>query len=188
MTAEWVTAAAAAGTLVVIAASALAALVQLRHMRTANQVAILNSIEATLDSPDFLKALRYTLREHPAKYADPLMRRRMLSRVTDPDFEHSRTVLNFWESVGSYVRNGMLDGHLVCEHLVTPIEINWQALAPLIYNLRVAFDDGALAENFEYLAVLATQWRERHPRGNYPAGFARMPAPDIWPEAADVAP
>ena len=29
-------------------------------------------------------------------------------------------------------------------------------------------------ENFEYLAVRATQWERRHPTGAYPAGLPRM--------------
>lgn len=40
MSAEWVTAIATAGTFVVIAASAIAALLQIRHMRSGNAISL----------------------------------------------------------------------------------------------------------------------------------------------------
>jgi hypothetical protein len=58
MSAEWVTAIGTIGTFVVIAASAVAALVQLRHMRGSNQIAALNELRETMESESFQSDLR----------------------------------------------------------------------------------------------------------------------------------
>jgi hypothetical protein len=58
MSAEWVTAIGTIGTFVVIAASAVAALVQLRHMRGSNQIAALNELRETMESESFHSDLR----------------------------------------------------------------------------------------------------------------------------------
>lgn len=56
MTAEWVTAFAKAGTFLVIAASTIAALLRLRHMRSVNQIAAYNECRETMESADFRTA------------------------------------------------------------------------------------------------------------------------------------
>ena len=70
MSAEWVTAIATAGTFVVIAASAIAALVQLRHMRGSNQIVALTECRETVESPDFREAQRFVSYELPKRLQD----------------------------------------------------------------------------------------------------------------------
>lgn len=58
MSAEWVTAIATAGTFVVIAASAAAALVELRHLRGSNQIAARKDIGSSLwENFEYLAAI-----------------------------------------------------------------------------------------------------------------------------------
>jgi hypothetical protein len=59
MTAEWVTAAASVFTCLVIAATAVAALAQLRHMRGANQILALTECRETLESQEFREAQQF---------------------------------------------------------------------------------------------------------------------------------
>ena len=49
---------ASAATFTVIAASAIAAMIQLRHVRTSNQIALLTKLHDTLQSSDFIAARR----------------------------------------------------------------------------------------------------------------------------------
>ncbi len=63
MSAEWVVAIGTIGTFVVIAASATAALVQMRHMRSANQISLFTWYNAELDSPQAIGPIAYFTRK-----------------------------------------------------------------------------------------------------------------------------
>ena len=47
------------GTFVVIAATAIAAIVQLRHARSSNHIVALNELRETTETPDFQAALYF---------------------------------------------------------------------------------------------------------------------------------
>ena len=53
MSLELVNTLATFGTFVVIAATAIAAIVQLRHARSSNQIAALNELRETMETPEF---------------------------------------------------------------------------------------------------------------------------------------
>lgn len=59
MTSDWVTAIATAGTFVVIAASAVAALMQIRHMRSGNAISLLTAYNNEFDTQEFQLAFNY---------------------------------------------------------------------------------------------------------------------------------
>ncbi len=61
MTAEWLTAAGTLGTFIVIAVSAVAAFIQLRHVRGGNQIMALSEVRKQMESPEFRRA--QTLRD-----------------------------------------------------------------------------------------------------------------------------
>ena len=67
MSPEWLTAVGTLGTFVVIAASAIAALLQLRHMRGSNQIIALNEVRETIESPAFQAAERFVVQELPPR-------------------------------------------------------------------------------------------------------------------------
>lgn len=186
MSAEWLTAVATAGTFVVIAASALAAIYQLRHMRAANQMSALNEIRHTIESRDFQSALRFIHTVLPARLGDPEVRRAIVtgnSAAGDmaEELRAAYLIANFFGNVGLLVRTGVVDRDLVC-YLWSPLVIPcWEKLSPWIANVRKArrWD---LWQNFEYLTVICQEWRASHPQGFYPAGIRRLPLPEIWPE------
>jgi uncharacterized protein DUF4760 len=183
MTAEWVTAIATAGTFVVIAASAVAALVQLRHMRGSNQIVALTEIRETLESAEFEAAMKYIHRELPRRLQDPDVRKRLLEQGSSTDeFIPIRVVCNFFESFGAFVKRGIIDRDIACDLYGPPVLVNWEILAPFIFNKRTASNNPSLFENFEYLAAISTAWNERHPNGAYPKHAMRMPQPEYWPE------
>jgi hypothetical protein len=183
MSADWVTAIATAGTFVVIAASAAAALVQLRHMRSSNQIVALTEIRETLESPGFEMAMKYVHHEFPRRLQDPDVRKRLLAPGPTPDeFVPIRTVSSFFEQFGAFVKRGIIDRDIVCDLYGPPVLTNWEILAPFVANRRAAVNNPALFENFEYLATMSKGWIERHPDGAYPRHARRMPQPDYWPE------
>lgn len=185
MSAEWVTAIASAGTFVVIAASALAALLQLRHTRGSNQIIALTECRETLESPDFREAQRFVSYELPKRLADPKERLRIALPQSQFEGEYQAidTVANFFESMGTFVKNKIIDADLACDLWSYVVMRNWTALLPVITYVRKDLQAQSLWENFEYLAYISTIWLQRHPDGTYPQRLKRMPADDSFIEA-----
>lgn len=185
MSSDWVTAIATAGTFIVIAASAAAALLQLRHMRGSNQITALMEIRETLESPDFEAASNYVLRDFPRRLEDPEMRKVITTPGPAPDeVLPVRKVCNFMETFGSLVKNGIIDRNIACELFGYVVLQHWDAVAPFVVNRRDAIGNPAIFENFEYLAANSKAWYEAHRNGSYPANTARMPHPELWREVA----
>jgi hypothetical protein len=176
---EFVNAAAQLATLIVITATAIAAIVQLRHVRTGNQIALLSKLHDSLQSPDFVEARRFVSRELPAILRDPSQR--ALLQLGPPGPANLRLAImlgNFYENIGMFVRLGIVDRETVCELWNGLIGEAWSGLAPLLALMRkepVHFD---VWENFEYLAMLVEDWVAQHPIGTYPRGARRLTLPE----------
>jgi uncharacterized membrane protein YqjE len=59
VTPEWLAAIASVATFLVIGATAIAALIQLRHMRNSNQLAIFSEARHNMETPEFQDAVRF---------------------------------------------------------------------------------------------------------------------------------
>jgi Domain of unknown function (DUF4760) len=174
MSAEWVTAIATAGTFVVIAASAVAALIQLRHMRGSNQIVALTECRETLESPEFRDAQRFVSFELPKRLQSDEECRKVAQLPFSGEYQAIGTVANFFESMGLFVKVGIIDRHIACDFWSEVVLRNWRALAPVTAYVRHAVGQEALWENFEYMASLSERYQRTHPT-SYPAGEAHMP-------------
>lgn len=174
MSADWVTAIATAGTFVVIAASAAAALVQLRHMRGSNQIVALTECRETLESPEFREAQLFVSYELPKRLSDPAEARRAAQLPFVDEYQAISTVANFFESMGLFVKSGIIDKHIACDFWSFVVLRNWEALLPVTTYVREQIQQPALWENFEYMAALSQAFQDAHPT-YYPAGVQRMP-------------
>ena len=177
MSAEWVTAAAAVGTFVVIAASGIAALVQLRHMRGSNQIVALTECRETLESPEFREAQRFVSYELPERLTDAQECRKIATLPFAKEYDAIVTVANFFESMGLFVKTGIIDRRIACDFWSSVVLRNWRALAPITAYVRGELALVALWENFEYMARLCQRYEQEHP-SSYPASEPRMP-PDL---------
>jgi hypothetical protein len=175
MSAEWVTAIATAGTFVVIAASAIAALIQLRHMRGSNQIVALTECRETLESPEFREAQRFVSYELPKRLTDPEECRKAAQIPFTGEYEAIGTVANFFESMGLFVKTGIIDKKIACDFWSFVVLRNWNALLPITSYVREKIDQPALWENFEYMAALSERFQIEHPSA-YPSGMPHMPA------------
>ncbi len=184
MSPEWLTAIGTIGTFVVIAASAVAALLQIRHMRAGNQIIALNETRETIESPEFQATILF-VRELPQRLLDPEVRKTLTSAAFPPEYQRLRTLANFFEHLGTLVKNGIIDRTIAADLWGGVILGNWKALAPIIEHRRLALRQNALWENFEYLAVVCEDFRNRHPRGTFPKGMRRMESAQRWPEDSD---
>lgn len=174
MSAEWVTAIATAGTFVVIAASAIAALMQLRHMRGSNQIIALTECRETLESAEFRDAQAFVSYELPKRLADPEEAQKAAQLPFISEYRAIATVANFFESMGLFVKTGIIDKKIACDFWFFVVLRNWNALLPVTTYLREHLGQPALWENFEYMAALSEQYRKSH-ASTYPEGVRRMP-------------
>lgn len=176
MSAEWVTAIATAGTFVVIAASAIAALLQLRHMRGSNQIIALNECRETLESPEFREAQKFVSYVLPERLTDPEECKKVAQLPFVGEYEAVGTVANFFESMGLFVKSGIIDRRIACDFWAFIVLRNWNALLPVTTYVRETLDAPALWENFEFMAAISHDYSERYPNGDWPASVQHMAA------------
>jgi hypothetical protein len=187
MSLELVNTLATFGTFVVIAATAIAAIVQLRHARSSNHILALNELRETMESPDFIDARHFVETELSAKLTDPAFRYQVgrPSARTDemrPLIGRINAIGNFFEGVGMLAKNRLVDRQLVLEMWSGIVIQSWEVLAPMAAIMRRRAGD-ALWENFEFLTVLAQDWIAAHPKGDYPAYVRRIAIKDEWLDA-----
>jgi hypothetical protein len=173
MSPEWVTAIATAGTFIVIAASAVAALLQLRHTRGSNQIVALTECRETLESQEFQDARQFLAHHVPELMQDPQMHLKLREDPYFPlELRPAGYVANFFESMGAFVRFNIIDRRIACDLWCSVVVSCWKAMLP-ITRIRRETDSGVW-ENFEYLAVLSQDFMDRNP-SSYPRGVRRMP-------------
>jgi hypothetical protein len=174
VSAEWVGAISSAGTFVVIAASAIAALLQLRHMRSGNQIAAYNECRETMDSAPFRDALQFIRTKLPERLTDAAACEEIVRAGLAGEYGDIRLVANLFESMGLFVRTGMMEQRIACELWSGIVLSTWNALRPLTAVIRTQISEGVWT-NFEYMAVLAKHYIDEYPHGYYPAGVERLP-------------
>lgn len=187
MSADWVTAIATAGTFVVIAASALAALIQLRHMRSGNDIAILTELRETLESADFQAALQDLAGPFQDLLRDPQFRRLIMSHKRMAALGEVRSAVvigNFFETAGALVKHHIIDAEIFCDLLSGNVVGAWECLDVFIANRRLVAGP-ALFENFEYLVTLCERYIAKYPNGTFSRSSWRKQMPEIWPESAE---
>jgi hypothetical protein len=187
MSQETLSTAAAVGTFVVIAATAIAALVQLRHMRSSYQIAALNELQDASQTPQYEEAQHFVLTELAGKLKDPEFRYQLGHRAARTAENRVlrgqvNVVGNFYEHLGLLVKTGLIDRELALDFWSGTTPVTWEVLAPYTAIARRAVGD-SVWENFEYLAVLAQDWLAAHPKGSYPVGARRIGLKDEWLKA-----
>ena len=188
MSAETLSAAAAVGTFIVITATAIAALVQLRHMRTSNQIAALTEFREAWES-DRLTTERRCLDDCVNRISDPKVRQALMTRPLPAEYRPVLSIGNLFDNLGAFVRYGLIDARLVCALWPRTIRYTWLQMQPVIAVLRR--NNQGVFEHFEYLAILVEDHMARHASYAYPHGTRRLPMPDPWLEedkAAGITP
>ncbi len=175
------------GTFIVIAATAIAALVQLRHARGSNQISALAQLGEQSETPQFEAADHFVRAELATKIQDLKFRYEILNRAerTDENIRLIRqinTVGNYWENVGLLVRTGLVDLDLALNLYAANSCEAWDGLAPYAAILREKFGPAGW-ENFEYFVVLSQDWLAAHSKGTYPVGVRRIELRNEWSQA-----
>jgi hypothetical protein len=179
MSLELIATLASIGTLLVIGATAVAAFVQLRHLSGSNSISALTESREVLESAEFAAAQRFVAFELPELLKDPAVRRRLLSTPLDEQLRPITVVGNFFESLGTFVRHGIIDREIAASLWSGVVVRNWERIGPALAIMRRGTGP-VLWDQFEYLARISQDWLNRHPQGVYPPGVARMPLEDVW--------
>jgi hypothetical protein len=173
MSPEWLTAVGTLGTFVVIAASAIAALMQLRHMRRGNQIAALDELRITMESADFRKALDFVRNELPDRLKGATIAAELRERGLRGDLESARFVANVFEDMGLFVRTGLIDKDTTCELYSMIASFSWDNICPITTLMRQ--ESPAVWINFEYMAAISKDFIASDAGSEYPAGARRLP-------------
>ena len=174
MSLELLSTLAAIGTFVVIAATAVAAVVQLRHMRSSNQISAIMGVQEVIESHEFRAARRFIQDELPRLMKEANFAARIKGRVLDSELASLNLVGNIFENLGAFCKYGIIDKEVFCDLFSGPVLSAWTAMMPVIAVRRRSLAAPALLENFEYLAMLCEDFEARHPDGAYPRGARRM--------------
>ncbi|HME80802.1 MAG TPA: DUF4760 domain-containing protein [Candidatus Eremiobacteraceae bacterium] len=190
MSLELLNASASLLTVCIIAATALAAMVQLRHLRAGNQINAMLAIGEELASKAIYDA-RYVVRHKLAAVVDDPEFRAYNARADRgeeqavvPEYEEIRDAVtllgNSYEELGILVKQGIVDKDIFLDRYSWVIVGTWKRIERALADARLSTGKDAIWENFEYLAVLSENWLRDHPT-TYPRNTRRMVLPDRPP-------
>lgn len=160
-------------TFVVIGATAIAAIVQLRHLRASNQLSALLTLLKSWQDPQFHGWMDFVINDLVEKMKDPVFVASLEAIPPERRIHPELHICDFYEQVGSYMKYGLLDEKSFLD-VGWRVTRSWSLLWPVIEIMRRSRKTPALYENFEYLAARGRLWEKRHPGGNYPKGTPRM--------------
>jgi hypothetical protein len=180
MTPEAIGAVASVGTFLVIAVTAFAALVQLRHIRAANQLTGLLPYIARWESDAVQSANRFVESELSAKLKQEDFLVGLWLRNPDRREHPELRVADWCEQMGSIIKYGMVSEDQFLDLAAWYLESMWDQLREVVAIRRAATESSGEYENFEFLAVRAKAFSATHPSGNYPRGVERLLQDEEW--------
>ncbi len=159
-------------TLIVVAATAIAAIRQIRHLREQNTLAgLLNVLEDWRD-PEFQQWLAFVHLELPKKLDDPAFMDELdgpVDRGRHPELH----ICDWYEQVGSFLKHGLLSELVMMDVSANSCYTIWSSIEPVITRMRRTRGD-SLYENFEYMAARGVLFQRAHPHGCYPKDTPRI--------------
>jgi len=164
MTWEQIGALASVLTTLIIGVTAGAALIQLRHMRTANQITASTTLLAEAETPEMRKAFSFCAIELGERMKDPAFIEALKTGKIDRDVHLEIMVGNYWEKVGVLLRKGLLDRDICLDWSSPNCAHNWRQLEEVAKPLRGR--SAPIWRDFEYIANLSearAQEMEKHP-------------------------
>jgi hypothetical protein len=168
------------GTFLVVIATAVAGIVQLRHLRASNELEALLRLTEQLREPEMRTALGYVQHELEAKLKEPAYRAELAHiGFIDSRRHPEMDACNWFNEVGALVKNRLIDERIFLDLFARLVTYYWAQLAPVVALMRRERGPSQY-ENFEYLASLARAWRAAHPSGRYPSRVERLPLEDLY--------
>src|SRR5215472_6063945 len=158
MSLEFVNVIASVGTFIILGASAIAALIQLRHMRASNQLDALLDLERQFHDTELQHAFRFVQSELSHKLRERAFRAD-LERIgfIDGRIHPEVNVLNWFDTTGAVLKHSLVEEATFMELFGRLAVQYWELLSPVIALVRRRRGD-AQFHNFEYLAIRSRKW------------------------------
>jgi hypothetical protein len=176
-------------TAAIIGATAVAAMFQLRHLRSNNQINAQLAIRAMLNEKSLYDAAQLLRNDYFRVAADPAFRRyiAVLARgeATKHESEHTAiysaavALLSTADAVGELVKRGVIDEDTFLASYHSRLRVTWRQIESFIAMVREATGDEDLWCSYEYLVVKSIEWSKRNPSA-YPKGVRRMHPNNPW--------
>jgi hypothetical protein len=173
----------------VIAGTAIAALIQLRHMRAGNQISAFLTMRSMIDRPGFRDALSLTRVKLEKMLEDQGFRAYLEGISTETptpitaDYQAmadaARLVGNTYDAMGALVRSGVIDRKLFLEQYCSVIDRDWDELQFVTDYYRRRVNDNGIWDGFEYITVLSRQFLRENPT-SYPKDMPRLQIHNPW--------
>jgi hypothetical protein len=192
MSPDKITAISSIVTAVVIAATAVAAVIQLRHMRSGNMIEAILSFRSMLEDDEHRKANRLLRGGDLGRELENPEFRRYLYRISKKlpvedvpqryiDLMEAAVALgNSFELIGGMVRNRVVSAEMFLANYWWVVTNTWTRMAEYIAVARRYTGADSLFEDFEYLTVISEAWARRHPN-SYARGVARKSLVNPYP-------
>jgi len=181
MSLEVLSTAAAIGTFVVIAATAIAAVVQLRHLRAQNQLTGLLTVLARVEDPQFNQWVDGAREMVKTRLPDAAYRRAILDGTYERTNNSWLNLANSYDWVGCLVKHKLIPEEPFLDTYAGRVQSAWNIVESVVPLVR-SRSGPSVWENFEYLVVRARQWNAAHADGAYPKDVARLHIGVTWPE------
>jgi hypothetical protein len=179
MNQETLSTVAAVGTFIVIAATAMAAIVQLRHLRTSNQLTGLLNILGRSEDPQFSEWREATRKVLVHDMTDAAYRKSIEDHTFDRRNAPWLHLYNWYDYIGSLVKQQLVSEQSVLDVFSFVMTQDWERGQDIIAVARRGVGP-ALWENFEYLVARSSIWQKAHSKGAYPRNAPRIPVKDRW--------
>lgn len=167
------------GTFLVIGATAITAVIQLRHLRASNQLAGLLNVLSRVEDPVFNEWLDRSRAMLHQNLPDPAFRRTLYEARYPREGNPWLNMCNSYEWVGSLIKHKLIPEEPFMDVYSARILTAWEVLEPVVAIVRRR-GDPSIWENFEYLVARSKQWEKENPQGAYPKNVARVQMKDVW--------
>ncbi|HET6275353.1 MAG TPA: hypothetical protein VFE16_05360 [Candidatus Cybelea sp.] len=165
---EAITALATLGTGLAIVATVLLGIRQLRltrsqleHLRRATQLQGAMKIFDDLNTAEFWDSLHFIATDLPKRMTEQQFRDEvLLIGMADTNVHRELPLMRTFERIGTYVKHGLIDGPIIYDFAMPPIERAWELLSEIVRMHRAAHGE-AFWENFEMLYREGKRWQER---------------------------
>jgi len=148
-------------TAVVILVTVIVGWRQLDELRRATQLEGAMHIFAELDSPELDDARRFVTYELHEKLKDPQFRKEVeLTSLGDARVHKELLILRFFDRVGTYVEEGLIEGEIINKAAFGRILASWVMLSDVVAIHRSVVGD-LLWQRFEKLKNSAADWVQR---------------------------
>jgi|SRR5580700_3007334 hypothetical protein len=156
---ETLSAIAAIATTLIIGATAIAAVHQIRQLRLSTQLEGLLALHEEFHSEKIVAAREFVAKELPAKLRDKAYRDEIALGTATISNHREFVLADYWEKIGLLVREGVLDADLYLAIGAYRCIEAWEQLRPVIELQRVK--EPLQWEPFDHMARLSREYLEK---------------------------